>query len=119
MMSVRSFLKHYADILWLLGGIIAGCLIGTLFPEQVVLIKPVGDIFLNLLFTAVIPLVFFAIASAIANLGASRGTGRLIGTMLIVFAATVILAILITLTAALVFPITQNITGIPPAAVGK
>lgn len=118
-MPLRSFLKHYADILWLLAGIIAGCLLGSLFPEQVMLIKPVGDIFLNLLFTAVIPLVFFAITSAIANLGASRETGRLIGIMLLVFAGTVILAILITLVAALLFPITQNITGIPPATVEK
>ena len=41
--------------------------------------KFIGDIFLNLLFTAIIPLVFFTIASSIANLQKTERLGKLFG----------------------------------------
>jgi Na+/H+-dicarboxylate symporter len=63
-----NFLKNYSSILLLLGGIILGSILGLVFGEKVGVIKPLGDIFLNLLFTAIIPLIFFTIASLIANL---------------------------------------------------
>jgi len=56
-----SFLKHYASSLLLLGAISCGCLLGLIFKEKAVIFKPFGDIFLNLLFTIVVPLVFFYI----------------------------------------------------------
>ena len=54
-----NFLKSYSSVLLLLGGIIIGSIFGLVFKEKVAVIKPVGDIFLNFLFTAIIPLVFF------------------------------------------------------------
>ena len=63
-----NFLKSYSSILLLLGGIILGSILGLFFGKDVMVIKPLGDIFLNLLFTAIIPLIFFTIASSIANL---------------------------------------------------
>ena len=36
--------------------------------EKAEVLKPFGDIFLNLMFTLVIPLVFFSVTSAIANM---------------------------------------------------
>ena len=62
-----NFLQSYSSILWLLGGIIIGSIFGLVFGEDVLIIKPLGDIFLNLLFTAIIPLIFFTIGSSIAN----------------------------------------------------
>jgi len=103
-----GFIRNYAGIFWLLCGIIPGSLYGLFFSEHVGLIKPIGDIFLNLLFTVVIPLVFFTISSVIANLGASRETGRLIGVMIIVFVVTVLIASLITLLTLYIFPITLS-----------
>jgi Na+/H+-dicarboxylate symporter len=64
----NSFLKNYSGILLLLGGIFAGSILGLVFGKGVEIIKPLGNIFLNLLFTAIIPLMFFTIASSIANL---------------------------------------------------
>ena len=63
-----SFLKNYSDILLLLSGIIAGSILGLVFGKGVEVIKPLGDIFLNMLFTAIIPLIFFTIATSIATL---------------------------------------------------
>ncbi len=112
----KGFLHHYTGIFWLLFGIMLGSLFGLFFHEQIALIKPIGDIFLNLLFTAVIPLVFFAIASVIANLGVSREAGRLIGITSIVFIITVVIASLLTLLALYVIPVTIDTTAtkMPP-----
>ena len=59
--SSGSFLKNYKSILSLLGGILLGSILGLVFGKGVEVIKPLGDIFLNLLFTAIIPLIFFTI----------------------------------------------------------
>ncbi|MGL4364354.1 MAG: cation:dicarboxylate symporter family transporter, partial [Bacteroidales bacterium] len=42
-------------------------------------LKPLGDIFLNLLFTAVVPLVFFSIASAVSNITDGLRLGKILG----------------------------------------
>jgi Na+/H+-dicarboxylate symporter len=56
--STGGFLKNYASIIRLLIGIILGTFLGLFLGKKVEIIKPIGDIFLNLLFTAVIPLIF-------------------------------------------------------------
>ena len=60
-------------------------------PKSVVL-KPLGDIFFNLLFTVVVPLVFVTISSSIANMGTLKRLGRILGTLLVVFVLTGIIA---------------------------
>lgn len=54
----KSFIENYGSILLLLLGIIIGCLIGIFAKDIVPYIKPLGDIFLNLLFVSIIPLIF-------------------------------------------------------------
>jgi Na+/H+-dicarboxylate symporter len=104
-----GFLKNYRGILLLLGGIIAGSILGVIFGSRIEVIKPIGDIFLNLLFTAVVPLVFFAIASAIANIEQSNRFGKLIWAMLVVFVGTLLIAAFITVVTAWLFPIHQTL----------
>lgn len=104
-LSFRSFLRNYAGILLLLGGIAVGSILGLIFGKDIAVIKPVGDIFLNLLFTAVIPLVFFAIASAIAQVDRSQPLGRIIAAMFLVFLGTILVAALLTIVATWIFPI--------------
>ena len=102
-------MKYYSDIIWLLAGILVGSVLGLIFKEQVLILKPVGDIFLNLLFTAVVPLVFFAIASAISSTGNRPG---LIWIMFFVFLSTVIIATTIAVVATWLMPVTQHIKSI-------
>ncbi|WP_212003710.1 dicarboxylate/amino acid:cation symporter [Chitinophaga sp. HK235] len=105
-----EFIKNYRGILWLLGGIIAGTIAGLVLGKQVAIIKPIGDIFLNLLFTTVIPLVFFAIASAIAHIDASHRLGKVLGVMSLVFLSTLLIAAFFTIVAVWIFPIHQQVT---------
>lgn len=55
---MKEVLKNYSGIIFLLLGITIGSIIGIVAPGFVEYIKPLGDIFLNLLFVSVVPLVF-------------------------------------------------------------
>jgi Na+/H+-dicarboxylate symporter len=59
-------------------GITIGSIIGIVAPDFVEYIKPLGDIFLNLLFVSVVPLVFFAVSNSIASLEQQSKFGRII-----------------------------------------
>ena len=105
MPKTDNWIHNYSGIFWLLGGIIIGSIIGIIFGKQAEVIKPIGDIFLNLLFVAVIPLVFFSIASAIANISGSQKLGKIIGVMAATFLGTVLIAAVVTIIAVTIFPI--------------
>lgn len=102
---MRTFLKNYSNILLLLAGIITGSILGLVFGKQVEVIKPIGDIFLNLLFTAVIPLVFFVIASAIANVDAGQKLGKIMSVMGAVFLGTILISAFLTIMTIQLFPL--------------
>jgi len=104
-----NFLQNYSSILLLLGGIIIGSIFGLVFGEDVLIIKPLGDIFLNLLFTAIIPLIFFTIGSSIANLERTEKLGKLFAIMVLVFLATILISAIVMICAVYLFPIHQDI----------
>ncbi len=101
----RTFLSNYGNIILMLGGVLAGCILGLVFGERVEVIKPIGDIFLNLLFTAVVPLVFFTISSSIASIDQSQKFGKLMLVMMLVFIGTVLIAAITTIISVSLFPI--------------
>lgn len=103
-----NFLQSYSSILLLLGGIIIGSIFGLVFGEKVEAVKPIGDIFLNLLFTAIIPLIFFTIGSSIANLERTEKLGKLFVIMLLVFLSTLLISAIVMIIAVYLFPIHQD-----------
>jgi Na+/H+-dicarboxylate symporter len=106
--SSGSFLKNYKSILLLLGGILAGSILGLVFGKGVEVIKPLGDIFLNLLFTAIIPLIFFTIASSVATLEKTEKLGKLFTIVMGVFVGTVLISAILMILGVLFFPIHQD-----------
>ncbi len=87
-MSHKNFLKNYSFSLILLFSIALGAGLGLVFKEKAAVLKPLGDIFLNLLFTAVVPLVFFSISSAIAEMSDLHRLGKIMTLMMTLFVAT-------------------------------
>jgi len=110
---MNSFYDNYKGIIWLLAGITIGSVAGIVFGEKVNVLKPIGEIFLNLLFTAVIPLVFFSIASAIGNLKDTNKLSRMMLVMTLVFLATVLISASLTILAVKIFPIHEQMTAAP------
>lgn len=104
-----GFLKNYKSIMLLLGGILAGSVLGLVFGKEVEVLKPLGDIFLNLLFTAIIPLVFFTISASIATLEKTEKLGKLFLIVIGVFLFTVLVSAILMVAGVLIFPIHQDI----------
>lgn len=104
----REFLKNYSSLLLLLLGIFLGTLVGIFIPQVVSWLKPLGDIFLNLIFAAVIPLIFFAIASSVANLDGSQKLGKTLMVMFSFFLITIVITALVTIFAVWLFPVQQD-----------
>lgn len=87
-----KFVKKYWFPISILLSIIIGSLCGSYLGERASVLKPIGDIFLNLMFTIVVPLVFFTISSSIASMIDLKRLGKIMGYSLIVFTITCIIA---------------------------
>lgn len=87
-----KFVKKYWFSISILLSIIIGSLWGSYLGERASVLKPIGDIFLNLMFTIVVPLVFFTISSSISSMIDLKRLGKIMGYSLIVFTITCIIA---------------------------
>lgn len=88
----------------LLGGIAIGILIGVFAGEKAQVLKPIGDIFLNLMFTIVVPLVFVSISTAVGNMADMKRLGKILGNTILIFIVTGIIAAVIVLLTVNIFP---------------
>ncbi|MBK5722694.1 dicarboxylate/amino acid:cation symporter [Dysgonomonas sp. Marseille-P4677] len=90
-----NILKNYAFTLLLLCGILIGGVCGIIFGEDASVVKPVGDIFLNLMFVLIVPLVFFSVSSSICNMKQTSMVGKVIGNIIFIFFFTAIVAAIV------------------------
>jgi Na+/H+-dicarboxylate symporter len=102
-MDIRAFLKQWRFTLILIFSVLLGAAIGALIGPKAQVLKPFGDILLNLLFTAVVPLIFFSISSAIASNSNLKRLSRIAGLMLVVFVVTGIISAILMLFAVKLF----------------
>ena len=101
---MKTILKNYSGIILLLGGIVLGSLIGIFLPNVVVYLKPLGDIFLNLLFVSVVPLVYFAVANSIASVEEGGKFGKILFSMVFTFLLFILIAAIFTIAVVYFFP---------------
>ncbi|KTC86670.1 dicarboxylate/amino acid:cation symporter [Legionella brunensis] len=109
MISQNKTLRSYFFPTLLLSSIILGGLAGYFFQEEAKILKPFGDIFLNLIFTVIVPLIFFSITSAIAKSGSLGKLGRIMFYMAAVFLLTGLIAALYALFIVKIFPPAQGV----------
>ena len=76
----------------LLLAISLGLALGQLAPRVAQTIRPLGDLFLNLIFTLIVPLTFFTISSSIASSASAQRIGRISRRMMLGFLITSIVA---------------------------
>jgi Na+/H+-dicarboxylate symporter len=89
---VITILKNYKTTLLLLVAIIIGGIAGIVFGPKTSIVKPFGDLFLNLMFMIIVPLVFFSIAAAIANMNGMKRLGKIMGSIFLVFILTALIS---------------------------
>ncbi len=87
-----KFLKNYKFTIILLISIVLGSITGIYFEKFSSYISPLGDLFLNMLCTIVVPLVFFTVSSSIANMKSLKKMGKLFKKMFLVFIVTSLIA---------------------------
>ena len=99
----RSFFRTYGFLGAMLLSIVLGCLLGALWPGAACL-APLGTIFINLMFCIVVPLVFCSLAGSIACMKSPGRAGKIMGTTLLVFIVTGLIAAAIMLLAVRLYP---------------
>ncbi len=102
-MKKGSFLKNYGFLICMLLGIVAGCVVGAVWPGATAL-EPIGTVFVNLMFCVVVPMVFCSISSAIANMKSAKRAGKIMGVTVATFLITAAIAAVITYVVVLIIP---------------
>lgn len=104
-MTKRHSFRTYIFPILLVTSIFAGGIIGYYCPLFAARLKPLGDLFLNLIFTAIVPMIFFSVASAITRTRSITKLGKIFGLMTSVFVLTSLCAAVYALAVVLIFPI--------------
>lgn len=107
---LKRIWKNYKFPLLLLFSIIVGCIIGIIFGEDASILKPFGTVFINMLYTIVVPLVFFTISSSISSIKSFKRLGKIFRVMFIVFIITSICAAIFMLLGVKIFDPVGNIS---------
>ena len=110
------FLKSYGFSILLIISILIGALLGIIFKKDATMFKPLGDIFLNLLFTVIVPLVFFSISSTVASMTNLKRLGKILSVMILIFVITGIIASVVMLAAVIFYPPASGVNIPMPAA---
>lgn len=89
-----EILKNYKSSFILLGAILLGSLVGNIMGEGAKIFEPVANLFLNLLYCLVVPMIFISLVSSIANAQSNSKLGKIIFIMMVIFALSEIIAAL-------------------------
>ena len=127
---MKKLLKNYGFIIMMLTGIIAGCIVGAIWPAVkdaegtivdagATVLEPLGTVFINLMFCIVVPMVFCSISSAIANMDSMKKAGKIMAVTIITFVCTAGIAAIIMYIVCRIFPLVQGHYEVTEGAVGE
>ena len=115
-MEKKSIAKNYAFLAVMLGAMILGAILGWVWPAEAdgsggivsgtgaTVLKPLGTVFINLMFCVVVPMVFASISSAVANMESRKRAGKIMGVTVGTFVVTGAIAAVIMYVLMMVFP---------------
>ncbi len=92
---MRKIWENYKSSAILLISIIIGGILGLIFKEKILVIKPLGDLFLNLLLVIIVPLIFLTITTSIGKMKQPKRLRKILITILIVFLITSIVSVIV------------------------
>ena len=116
---MKKIIKSYGFLICMLVGIVAGCVVGALWPvvkdasgavvdKGATVLEPLGTVFINLMFCIVVPMVFCSICSAIANMDSAKKAGKIMGATVGTFLVTAAIAAVIMYVVCRIFPLVQG-----------
>lgn len=92
---MKKFWSNYKQTIILILSIIIGAVIGLVFKEKASILSPLGDIFINLMFVIIVPLIFLTITTAIIKMGSPKRLGKIMSRIVIAFAIMSVISALI------------------------
>lgn len=93
--------QNYKKTIVLLCSLILGVILGLVFKEDIVILKPLGDLFLNFLFILIIPLVFLTITTSIARMKEPKRLTKIMSSIIGVFLVTSFVSVIVGLASTL------------------
>ena len=82
----------YREPLILIAFVVFGAVLGLTLGEKAAFLYPIGQIWLNLLFVLLVPLIFFSISGSTANISDTRRVGKLLVLTIGIFVVTAAIA---------------------------
>ena len=88
----QSAFAAYRYPIILIAFVLIGAVLGIVLGDKASFLFPIGQIWLNLLFVLLVPLIFFSISSSISNIANTRKVGKLLGLTILIFIVTAAIA---------------------------
>lgn len=100
--------KNYKSTFILLAFIIMGGILGLIFGEDIRVLSPFGDLFLNMLLVIVVPLIFLTITTSIWKMDSPKRIGKILTSIILVFVVTSVVALIIGMISGYSFRLIDN-----------
>ncbi len=105
---MKKVFKNYKSTIILIGAIIIGAIVGIIWGEDAAILSPLGDIFINLMFVVIVPLIFLTITSAIIKMESPKRLGKIMSRILIAFVIMSVISAFIGLAATYSFKLVDS-----------
>lgn len=92
---MKNFWKNYKSTIILLLSCVVGIIVGLVFGEKAKVLSPFGDLFINLLLTIIVPLIFLTITTSIGKMKQPKRLGKILISVIVVFILTSLVSVLI------------------------
>lgn len=116
-LNKRSVWKAYRFSIILIGAIFLGSIVGLTMGEKAKMFKPLGDLFINGMFTLVVPLVLVTISGSISSMNDMKRLGKILKSLLFIFFGTGAIAAVLVLIVVNIFPPAKGVVLNMPQAV--
>ena len=73
---MKKVWKNYKQTIILLMALVIGAVVGLVFGEKASVLSPLGDLFLNMMFVIIVPLIFLTITTSIAKIKQPKRVGK-------------------------------------------
>ena len=105
---MKKFWSNYKQTILLLIGLVIGAIVGIVYGEKANILAPFGELFMNMMFVIIVPLIFLTITTSIAKIKQPKRLGKLlvsiIGTFIVVSLIAATIGIISTYAVKLVNP---------------
>ena len=92
---MEKIFKNYKNSFILLLFILIGTILGLVFKENICFLKPLGDLFINMLMVIIVPLIFLTISTSIGKLKSPKRVGKVISSIILVFIFTSLISVVV------------------------